>query len=70
MLQKLDGGRGPGRGGFHAADCEEAPAGAPKLTLGQALDAAEHPGTRLCSLRGAAQVLKRRSCCSGRGVHC
>ncbi|MFH9990532.1 DUF6233 domain-containing protein [Streptomyces luteogriseus] len=70
MLQKLDGGCGPGRGGFHAADCEEAPAGAPKLTLGQALVAAEHPGTRLCSLRGAAQVLKRRSCCSGRGVHC
>ncbi|MFJ6556812.1 DUF6233 domain-containing protein [Streptomyces luteogriseus] len=56
VLQKLDGGRGPGRGVFHAVDCE-APAGAPKLTLGQAPDAAEHPGTGLCSLRGAAQVL-------------
>ncbi|MFF7046542.1 DUF6233 domain-containing protein [Streptomyces massasporeus] len=56
VLQKLDGGRGPGRGVFHAVDCEEAPAGAPKLTLGQALDVAEHPGTRLCSLRGAGSI--------------
>ncbi|MFF7535081.1 DUF6233 domain-containing protein [Streptomyces bobili] len=45
-----DGGRGPGQGVIHAVDCEEAPAGTPKPTLGQALDAAEHPGTRLCSL--------------------
>ncbi|GHC93978.1 DUF6233 domain-containing protein [Streptomyces violaceochromogenes] len=70
VLQKLDGGRGPGLGVFHAVGCEEAPAGAPKLTRGQALDVAEHPGARLCFLRGAAQVLWRRSCCRGRGVHC
>ncbi|PAZ16366.1 hypothetical protein CLM62_08585 [Streptomyces sp. SA15] len=47
VLQKLDGGRGPGRGVIHAFDCDEAPAGAPLLTLDEALDAAEHPGTRL-----------------------
>ncbi|WMD06379.1 hypothetical protein [Streptomyces sp. FXY-T5] len=56
VLQKLDGGRGPGRGVFHAVDCEEAPAGAPKLTLGQALGAAEHRGSRLCFLRGVGSV--------------
>ncbi|MFE2219943.1 DUF6233 domain-containing protein [Streptomyces canus] len=43
-------GRGPGRGVVHVVDCEEAPAGAPPLTLDQALDDAEHPGTRLCSV--------------------
>ncbi|MFE2423406.1 DUF6233 domain-containing protein [Streptomyces hokutonensis] len=32
----------------HAVDCEDALDGAPLLTLDQALDAAEHPGTRLC----------------------
>jgi hypothetical protein len=57
VLQKLNGGRGPGRGVIHAVDCDEAPAGAPKLTLDQALDAAEHPGTRLCSLCSAAAEL-------------
>ncbi|MDX3523749.1 DUF6233 domain-containing protein [Streptomyces scabiei] len=57
VLQKLDGGRGPGRGVVHAVDCEEAPAGAPVLSLDKALDAAEHPGTRLCSLCGAAAEL-------------
>ncbi|MFD4413474.1 DUF6233 domain-containing protein [Streptomyces sp. NPDC058476] len=46
-----------GRGVIHAVDCEEAPAGAPKLTLDKALDAAEHPGTRLCSLCSAAAEL-------------
>lgn len=52
------GGRGPGRGGVvHAVDCEEAPAGAPVLPLGRALDAAEQPGVRLCSLCGAAAEL-------------
>lgn len=30
---------------------------APKLTLDQALDAAEHPGTRLCSLCSVAAEL-------------
>jgi hypothetical protein len=57
VLQKLDGGRGPDRGVIHAVDCEEAPAGAPVLTLDKALDAAERPGTRLCSLCGAAAEL-------------
>lgn len=57
VLQKLDGDRGPGRGIIHAVDCEEAPAGAPVLTLDKALDAAEHPGTQLCSLCGAAAEL-------------
>ncbi|MFG2858105.1 DUF6233 domain-containing protein [Streptomyces mirabilis] len=57
VLQKLDGGRGPGRGVIHAVDCEEAPDGAPVLSLDKALDVAEHPGTRLCSLCGAAAEL-------------
>ncbi|WP_319130267.1 DUF6233 domain-containing protein [Streptomyces sp. ME01-18h] len=57
VLQKLDGGRGPGRGVIHAVDCEEAPAGTPLLPLDQALDAAEHPGTRLWSLCSAAAEL-------------
>jgi hypothetical protein len=52
------GGRGPGRGGVvHAVGCEEAPAGAPVLPLERALDAAEQPGVRLCSLCGAAAEL-------------
>ncbi|NJP53502.1 hypothetical protein HCJ93_26415 [Streptomyces sp. SBST2-5] len=52
------GGRGSGRGGVvHAVDCDEAPAGAPVLTLERALDAAEQPGVRLCSLCGAAAEL-------------
>ncbi|MFG2631295.1 DUF6233 domain-containing protein [Streptomyces sp. NPDC048473] len=51
------GGRGPGRGVVHAVDCEEAPAGVPVLTLERALDAAQHPGTRLCALCGAAAEL-------------
>ncbi|MFI9588321.1 DUF6233 domain-containing protein [Streptomyces sp. NPDC052236] len=50
-------GRGPGRGVVHAVDCAEAPAGVPVLTLEKALDAAEHPGVRLCSLCGAAAEL-------------
>ncbi|MFI6055445.1 DUF6233 domain-containing protein [Streptomyces violascens] len=57
VLQRL-AGRGPVRGVVHAPDCEEAPAGAPVLALPQALDAAEHPGTRLCALCGAAQELE------------
>lgn len=51
-------GRGPGRGGVvHAVDCEEAPAGAPVLTLERALDVAQQPGVRLRSLCGAAAEL-------------
>lgn len=57
VLQKMGGGRGSGREVVHAVDCDEAPAGAPPLTLDQALDAAEHPGVRLCSLCGAAAEL-------------
>lgn len=56
MLAKA-GGRGPGRGVVHAVDCEETPHGAPVLGLERALDAAQHPGTRLCSLCGAAAEL-------------
>ncbi len=57
VMTKADG-RGPGRGGVvHAVDCEEAPAGAPVLPLDRALDAAEQPGVRLCSLCGAAAEL-------------
>nr|WP_309484588.1 DUF6233 domain-containing protein [Streptomyces himalayensis] len=56
VLQKTEG-RGPGRGVVHAVDCKEAPAGAPVLTLDKALDAAQHPGTRLCALCGAAAEL-------------
>jgi hypothetical protein len=42
---------------LHASDCEEAAAGAPLLDVDRALDAAEHPGTRLRTLCGAAQEL-------------
>ncbi|MEU9654263.1 DUF6233 domain-containing protein [Streptomyces sp. NPDC048110] len=56
VLQKA-GGRGPGRAVLHAVDCEEAPQGTPLLPLERALDVAEQPGTRLCSLCGAAQEL-------------
>jgi hypothetical protein len=55
VLQKLGDGRSPGRAVLHAADCTEAPQGAPLLALERALDAAEQPGIRLCSLCGAAQ---------------
>ncbi|GGX29616.1 DUF6233 domain-containing protein [Streptomyces chryseus] len=57
VLAKAGGRGGPDRGVVHAVDCEEAPAGAPVLTLDRALDAAQHPGTRLCSLCGAAAEL-------------
>ncbi|MGW4931634.1 DUF6233 domain-containing protein [Streptomyces sp. NPDC004166] len=53
VLLKLDGGRGV----IHAVDCEEAPNGAPTLTLNGALDAAERPGVQLCALCGAAAEL-------------
>ncbi|MFE7980443.1 DUF6233 domain-containing protein [Streptomyces shenzhenensis] len=53
VVQKLGGGRSV----VHAVDCEEAPAGAALPALDQALDAAEHPGVRLCSLCGTAAEL-------------
>ncbi|MFJ8098484.1 DUF6233 domain-containing protein [Streptomyces griseofuscus] len=56
MLQKI-GDRGPGGAVLHAVDCTEAPQTAPLLPLELALDVAEQPGTRLCSLCGAAQEL-------------
>ncbi|MFD5573785.1 DUF6233 domain-containing protein [Streptomyces cadmiisoli] len=37
--------------------CEEAPAGAPVLSLERALNVAEKPGVRLCSLCGVAGEL-------------
>ncbi|MFB6528693.1 DUF6233 domain-containing protein [Streptomyces sp. NPDC056399] len=46
-----DGGSSPGPEG------SEAPKGAPRLSLDQALDVAERHGVRLCSLCGAAQEL-------------
>ena len=58
VLQRLDQrGRGPAQGVIHAPDCKEAPPNAPALTLDQALDNAQKPGTRLCSLCGAAGEL-------------
>nr|WP_319276883.1 DUF6233 domain-containing protein [Streptomyces ipomoeae] len=40
---------------MHAPDCDEAPQGAPVLTVERALDAAEKARVRLCTLCGAAQ---------------
>lgn len=51
------GGHGPGRGVVHAVDCKEVPDEAPVLALERALDAAQRPGTRLCSLCAAAAEL-------------
>ncbi|MFD3621253.1 DUF6233 domain-containing protein [Streptomyces sp. NPDC058676] len=47
-------GRGPAHGVLHAPDCEEAPQGAPLLDVEHALNVAENPGTRLCTLCGCA----------------
>ncbi|MET8771175.1 DUF6233 domain-containing protein [Streptomyces sp. NPDC004658] len=52
------GGRGPGDAVLHAPDCEEAPEGAPVLSVERAMDAAEKAGVRLCSLCGAAAELE------------
>ncbi|MEU6314037.1 DUF6233 domain-containing protein [Streptomyces sp. NPDC047014] len=57
VLAKVHEGRGPARGVLHAPDCDEAPKGSPLLNLQRALDAAENPGTRLCTLCGCAQEL-------------
>ncbi|MET9725509.1 DUF6233 domain-containing protein [Streptomyces zaomyceticus] len=47
----------PVGGVVHAADCTEAPPNAFALTLDQALNAAERPGVRLCTLCGASAEL-------------
>ncbi|MGW4855346.1 DUF6233 domain-containing protein [Streptomyces sp. NPDC004288] len=57
VLQQLGGQRGRGQAVVHAIDCTEAPEGAPRLSLDQALSAAERPGVRLCSLCGASAEL-------------
>lgn len=57
VLAKACEGRGPARGVLHAPDCEEAPQGAPLLDVEHALNVAENPGTRLCTLCGCAQEL-------------
>lgn len=56
VLQKA-GGHGLVGAVLHAVDCTEAPPNALLLSLERALNVAEQPGTRLCSLCGAAQVL-------------
>jgi hypothetical protein len=57
VLQKLGDGRGPSGGVLHAPDCDEAPQGALLLDVEHALDVAESPATRLCTLCGCAQEL-------------
>ncbi|WP_419248476.1 DUF6233 domain-containing protein [Streptomyces virginiae] len=57
VLAKVREGRGPACGVLHAPDCEEAPEGAPLLDVQRALDVADNPGTRLCTLCGCAQEL-------------
>ncbi|MCX5384849.1 hypothetical protein OOJ98_16365 [Streptomyces sp. NBC_00083] len=42
---------------LHAPDREAAPQDAPLLDVQRALDAAENPGTRLCTPCGCAQEL-------------
>ncbi|MEU1940487.1 DUF6233 domain-containing protein [Streptomyces coeruleorubidus] len=57
VLQKLGDGGGPAGGVLHAPDCEEAQQSVPLLDLEDALDVAESPATRLCTLCGCAQEL-------------
>lgn len=57
VLQKVRGERGPAQGVLHARDCEEAPKETPLLDWQRALDVAENPATRLCTLCGCAQEL-------------
>ncbi|MET7530166.1 DUF6233 domain-containing protein [Streptomyces goshikiensis] len=57
-VAKSLGRRGPDRAVLHAVDCADAPTGVPALTWEQALDLAERPGIRLCSLCGAAYELE------------
>ncbi|MER5728989.1 DUF6233 domain-containing protein [Streptomyces sp. NPDC002138] len=47
--------RGPARRVLHAPDCQGAPEGAPLLDGQRALDVADTPGTRLCTLCGCAR---------------
>ncbi|GAA1500376.1 hypothetical protein GCM10009787_78100 [Streptomyces bangladeshensis] len=42
---------------LHAPDCEGAPQGAPLLDVEHALNVAENPRTRLCTLCECAQEL-------------
>ncbi|MGJ7876018.1 DUF6233 domain-containing protein [Streptomyces rochei] len=42
---------------LHALDCNKRPEGAPLLDVQRALDVAENPRTRLCTLCGCAQEL-------------
>ncbi|MEV5950375.1 DUF6233 domain-containing protein [Streptomyces sp. NPDC051993] len=56
VVQRLPG-PGSARGILHAPDCTEAPPGVPTLSLNTALDTAEKPGTRLCTLCSAAGEL-------------
>ncbi|MFD9636913.1 DUF6233 domain-containing protein [Streptomyces violascens] len=56
VLQRLPG-HGPARGVLHAPDCTEAPRDVPTLSLNTALDTAEKPGTRLCTICSAAAEL-------------
>lgn len=57
VLAKVRGERGPGQAVLHTPDCDEAPQGAPLLDLERALNVAERPSTRLCTLCGCAQEL-------------
>nr|WP_079055865.1 DUF6233 domain-containing protein [Streptomyces caeruleatus] len=58
VLQTVPGVRGPAaQAVLHARDCEEAPKDAPLLDWRRALDVAEKPTTRLCTLCGCAQEL-------------
>ncbi|MEY2226863.1 DUF6233 domain-containing protein [Streptomyces sp. BF23-19] len=50
--------RGPDLAVIHAVDCPDAPTGMRALTWEQALNLAERPGVRLCSLCGAAHELE------------
>ncbi|MFF9077134.1 DUF6233 domain-containing protein [Streptomyces sp. NPDC014735] len=57
VLAKVREGRGPARGMLHAPDCDEVPRGAPLRDVEHALNVAENPGARLCTLCGCAAVL-------------
>ncbi|MFE1383522.1 DUF6233 domain-containing protein [Streptomyces sp. NPDC058740] len=56
-MEKPQRGRGPAQSVLHVFDCPEAPAGAPVLKLEQALNAAENPRVRTCTICRAATEL-------------